>query len=376
MQFSRKQFLLASLAATSGTALAACGGGLVASSAASDGTTRKITDHGGLEVTLPAKVERVVIDRVPLESTYIAYFNGSIPFLAGMSRDRVDALRGTIAAEIAPDILELDTYDDGELDSETLTTLSVDAVLYDASDTEHARIFASAGVPAVGFTTDGDPTATYADWMHLLEDVFNEQSKMTDKINFGSGYVTDAQDRAATVTKARKLSALVLMGVDGDRLTVAAGTRGWFADSWATRLNYDDAAAGTEVGAGTSTEGGTLQVSLDQVLEWDPAAILVTGEATSGLTAADVLSGTVGGVDFTRLTAYKNKAVYSTGLGMWNWFTPNPDIPLATYWVGSSLYSKKFTGIDLKSLTKDYYKKMYDFDLSDEQVRRIIDPDA
>ena len=368
MQLSRKHFLLASLTAATSTALAACSGG----SSSSDGTdgTRTITDHADKQVTLPAAITRVAIDQIPIESIYIAYFDGSAPNLVGMSAARVAALKETIAAQIAPEILEVDTsyYDNGELNVESLLALNVDVVLYNANNTEHGQMFDKAGIPAVGFTTTGDPTSTYADWMHLLEDVFNEPGKMTDKISLGTGYVEDAQARAAKIAETDKLSALVLMGVGDGKLTVAAGTEGWFTDCWAKRMNYTDAAAGTE--------GSALPVDLETVLSWDPDSILVTGKGMSNLTAKDVLAGSVDGVDFTQLTAYKNKAVYSTGLGMWNWFTPNPDAPLATYWVGSSLYPDKFTDIDLPALTKDYYSKMYAFDLTDEQVKTIINPDA
>ena len=368
MQLSRKHFLLASLTAATSTALAACSGG----SSSSDGTdgTRTITDHADKQVTLPAAITRVAIDQIPIESIYIAYFDGSAPNLVGMSAARVAALKETIAAQIAPEILEVDTsyYDNGELNVESLLALNVDVVLYNANNTEHGQMFDKAGIPAVGFTTTGDPTSTYADWMHLLEDVFNEPGKMTDKISLGTGYVEDAQARAAKIAEADKLSALVLMGVGDGKLTVAAGTEGWFTDCWAKRMNYTDAAAGTE--------GSALPVDLETVLSWDPDSILVTGKGMSNLTAKDILAGSVDGVDFTQLTAYKNKAVYSTGLGMWNWFTPNPDAPLAAYWVGSELYPDQFADIDLPALTKDYYHRMYAFDLTDEQVATIIDPDA
>ena len=367
MQLSRKRFLLASLAAATSTALVACSG---ASDSGGTDDTRTITDHADKQVTLPATITRVAIDQIPIESTYIAYFDGSAPNLVGMSAARVAALKETVAAQIAPEILDVDTsyYDNGELNVESLLALNVDVVLYNAHNTEHGQMFDKAGIPAVGFTTTGDPTSTYADWMHLLEDVFNEPGKMTDKISLGTGYVEDAQARAAKIAETDKLSALVLMGVGDGKLTVAAGTEGWFTDCWAKRMNYTDAAAGTE--------GSALPVDLETVLSWDPDSILVTGKGMSNLTAADVLAGSVDGVDFTQLTAYKNKAVYSTGLGMWNWFTPNPDAPLAAYWVGSELYPDQFADIDLPVLTKDYYHRMYAFDLTDEQVATIIDPDA
>lgn len=264
MQLSRKHFLLTSLTAATGTALAACSGSNGSGSGGSgDGGTRTITDHGDKQVTLPATVTRVAIDQIPIESTYIAYFDGSAPNLVGMSAARVAALKDTIAAEIAPEILEVDTsyYDNGELNVESLLALNVDVVLYNASNDKHGQLFEQAGIPAVGFTTEGDPTSTYADWMHLLEDVFDEPGKMTDKIALGTGYVEDAQARAAQIAEADKLSTFVLMGVKDGMITVAAGTEGWFTDSWAKRMNYTDSAKDLTRPSSRRSSAGTRTAS-------------------------------------------------------------------------------------------------------------------
>ena len=72
MQLSRKRFLLASLAAATSTALGACSG---ASDSGGTDDTRTITDHADKQVTLPATITRVAIDQIPIESTYITYFD-------------------------------------------------------------------------------------------------------------------------------------------------------------------------------------------------------------------------------------------------------------------------------------------------------------
>ena len=108
----------------------------------------------------------------------------------------------------------------------------------------------------------------------------------------------------------------------------------------------------------------------------DPQVLLVTGKGMSNMTAKSVLDNTVEGVDFSTLSSVRSGRVYSTGLGMWNWFTPNPDSPVVANWLGKSLYPDQFADIDLPALTKDYYHRMYAFDLTDEQVATIIDPDA
>ena len=45
-------------------------------------------------------------------------------------------------------------------------------------------------------------------------------------------------------------------------------------------------------------------------------------------------------------------------------------------WIGASLYPEQFSDVDLVAMTKDYYQKMYNFTLTDEQARTIINPDA
>ena len=363
--------------ATATLALTACAGG--SGSAAQSGataqdasasSTRTITDHAGNEVTLPATITRVAIDQIPIESTYLAYFDGKAPYLVGMSAARVKAMSQTIAAEMAPEMMQVDTsyYDKGELNAEALLNLNVDVVFYNAFNKEHAEMFRKAGIPAVGFTTMGNPSETYTEWMELLEDVFNEDGHMADKIALGKDLVADARARTAKVPEDQKVSTMVLMGAADGQLAVAGGKDGWFTNEWADSLNY------TNVSRDTDTSH--TPVTFEQVLTWDPQVLLVTGKGMSNMTANSVLTNSVQGVDFSTLSSVKSGRVYSTGLGMWNWFTPNPDAPIVANWIGASLYPEQFSDVDLVAMTKDYYQKMYNFTLTDEQARAIVNPDA
>ena len=317
---------LTTLLAAAALALSACAGagGSAQSNATTQETgasaTRTITDHGGNEVTLPEKVTRVAIDQIPIESTYLAYFDGKAPYLVGMSAARVKAMSQTIAAEMAPEMMQGDTsyYDKGELNAEALLNLNVDVVLYNAFNKEHGEMFRKAGIPAVGFTTMGNPSDTYTQWMELLEDVFNQDGHMADKIALGQNYTNVTRD----------------------------------------------------------TDTSHTPVTFEQVLTWDPQVLLVTGKGMSNMTANSVLTNSVEGVDLSTLSSVKSGRVYSTGLGMWNWFTPNPDAPIVANWIGASLYPDQFSDVDLVTITKDYYQKMYNFTLTDEQARRIVNPDA
>jgi len=356
---------LTAILATAALALTACAGSS-GSTAPSQTTTpdasstRTITDHAGNEVVLPTTITRVAIDQIPIESTYLAYFDGKAPYLVGMSAARVKAT----------EMMQVDTsyYDKGELNAEALLNLDVDVVFYNAFNKEHGEMFRKAGIPAVGFTTMGNPSETYTEWMELLEDVFNQDGHMADKIALGKDLVADARARTAKVPEDQRVSTMVLMGAADGQLAVAGGKDGWFTNEWADSLNY------TNVSRDTDTSH--TPVTFEQVLTWDPQVLLVTGKGMSNMTANSVLTNSVQGVDFSTLSSVKSGRVYSTGLGMWNWFTPNPDAPIVANWIGASLYPEQFSDVDLVSMTKDYYQKMYNFTLTDEQARQIVNPDA
>ena len=346
---------LTAILATAALALTACAGSS-GSTAPSQTTTpdasstRTITDHAGNEVVLPTTITRVAIDQIPTESTSLAYCDGKAPYLVGMSAARVKAMSQTIAAEMAPEMMQVDTsyYDKGELNAEALLNLDVDVVFYNAFNKEHGEMFRKAGIPAVGFTTMGNPSETYTEWMELLEDVFNEDGHMADKITLGKDLVADARARTAKVPEDQRVSTMVLMGAADGQLAVAGGKDGWFTNEWADSLNY------TNVSSDTDTSH--TPVTFEQVLTWDPQVLLVTGKGMSNMTANSVLTNSVQGVDFSTLSSVKSGRVYSTGLGMWNWFTPNPDAPIVANWIGASLYPEQFSDVDLVSMTKDYYQ--------------------
>lgn len=333
--------------------------------AAADARTVTITDHTGKDITIPSHIERVAVDQVPLNSTYLAYFDGEAPYLIGTAAGTVDALKGTIVADMAPEMFDVDTsyYDNGDLNVETLLTLKPDVVFYNAQNTKHGEMFAKAGIPAVGFSTEGDPTTLYADWLRLFENVFQEPGKMDAKLAAGQKILDDAKKRAAAVAESDRKSVLMEFAYAQGTLRIAGETP-FFGSFWMQAANLKNAAVGAK--------GGLTPVSAEQVLEWDPDIMLLSGAGPAGMTPAQLKNGTVDGLDLSALRAVKSGDVYSSGLGMWSWFTPNPDAPLIVEWLGKLAYPEAFADVDLAQDTKAYYAEMYGYELSDEQVAQIL----
>lgn len=344
--------------------LAGCEANTVESAEGEDAATRTIVDHTGQELEIPADITRVAVDQIPIASTYLAYFGGEAPHLVGMSKPVVTALEGTVAAHIAPELLDVDSSysTEGDLNVETLLELDPDVVFYNARNTENGEKLKAAGLPAVGFATQGDPATVYADWLRLLEEVFDEPGKMDHVIEYGEGIVEDARVVNESIPDADRKDVLIFVRFGPGTATVA-GIPEFFGSHWLETANADNVAVGT-------TEP-LAQVSGEQILEWDADVVLVAGRGQAQLGPEELLAGELEGMDLSTLTAVQEGEVLSTELGMWNWFTPNPDAPVVAHWIGQAVYPELADPFALEDLTREYYETVYGYSLSDDELGTI-----
>ncbi|MFI5504739.1 ABC transporter substrate-binding protein [Corynebacterium kutscheri] len=329
-----------------------------------------VSDHNGHEAMVPGEINRVVFEQIPLMSTFLAFHDGQAPGLVGASAHLINQMDQTIVMQKAPEALDVDTsFDDkGVPSAESLAALHPDVVFNNAFNEKNSTIIDSSGLTRVGFKTVGAPTETYVEWFELLEEVYGTPGKTKDKVAAGSKIIDDVTTRVNKVDPAAQKKVLVVMGAGQGILRVAGGRAGWFTESWADRMNFHNVSAGTDQSA--------VQANVEQITAWDPDVILVTGRGMSSMTAAEILGNQIEGMDLSNLRAVKDKQVFTTELGMWNWFTPSPDAPLVAAWLGEKLYPEQFSDVDLAKLTKDHYKLNYGWELSDAEITRILDPDA
>ncbi len=342
--------------------------GLVTAQADVDHFT--IVDHAQNEVTLPTKIERVVVDQVPLASTYVMYMGGKSDYLIGLSDAVLKTISKTTLTKIAPDLLNVETSfnKQGELNIEELQKLNPDVVLYNAGNTKHYEMFKQAGIPAVGFNTaggisSGNPTLLYAEWLRLLEDVFREPGKMDDVIAYGDQAMQMVQDRIVAVSEDERPNVMILFTFREGKPAVSGGS-GHFGAGWLNAIGVKNVAQELT---------GIATVNLEQIYEWDPDVIFMPGPGQIKITPQNLEKNDVEGADFSPLKSVQEKQAYTCDLGMWSWYTPNPDAPLVIQWLAQHSYPELFTDVDLKMETRDYYRNFYHYELSDEELNHIFD---
>ncbi len=331
--------------------------------------THKVTDQAGNTVEVPNKITRVVIDQIPILSTYMSYFKGSAPYIVGYCGSFKDTITKTVLKDIAPELMKSsDTvYAQSDLNIEEIMKLNPDVILYNANNASHAQILKESGIPSIGFatvgaSTDADPIDRYQQWLELLEDVFNEDGKMNDFKSAGNAIVADVEKRIVAVPQDKRPSAMILWKYsDGVPQVSGKGTFGTF---WLKRLGVKDVVV--------DEAKGFTQVNMEQVYRWDPDILFLDGPGLLSLKTADVLENKVQGTDFSTLSAVKNKRVYDTTLGMWNWFTPNPDAPLVYAWLACKTYPEVFADYPLEQTIKDYYQKWYGYTVTDADMAEML----
>lgn len=330
--------------------------------------TRTITDHAGNNVEVPEKIERIVIDQIPILSTYMAYNHGKAPYIVGYAGSLKQVISNTVLKDIAPELLDSQNtvQAQSDINIEEILKLKPDVIFYNASNKEHYETLSKTGIPCVGFATVGtngpaDPIDRYTQWLKLLEDVFGESGKTDDFIKAGQDIVKDVEERIAKIDDSKKPTGMILWKYT-QGVPMVAG-EGVFGDFWLKRIGVKNLAAETK---------GFAKVSVEQVYQWNPDILYLDGPGLLDITTKDVLENSVEGIDFSNMKAAMDKKVYNTKLGMWNWFTPNPDGPLVLAWLAKTTYPDEFKDYDLKKMIKDYYKTWYGYELTDEQIEDMF----
>lgn len=331
--------------------------------------THTVVDHAGNTVEVPNHITRVVIDQIPILSTYMSYFGGSAPYIVGYCGSFKDTITKTVLKDIAPELMESsDTvYAQSDLNIEEIMNLKPDVILYNAGNTAHAEILQASSIPCIGFATVGadtaaDPLERYQQWLDLLEDVFGEDGKMDDFKEAGNEIIEDVEDRIADIPEDERPSAMILWKYS-DGVPQVSG-KGTFGTYWLQHLGVTDVVV--------DEAQGFTQVDMEQVYSWNPDILFLDGPGLLSLTTEDVLENKVEGADFSTLTAVQNGRVYDTTLGMWNWFTPNPDAPLVFAWLACNTYPEAFADYPLEDTIKEYYKDWYDYEVTDEYLEEML----
>ena len=112
-------------------------------------------------------------------------------------------------------------------------------------------------------------------------------------------------------------------------------------------------------------QGGLVNVSLEQVLAWNPDTIITTDKNF----AKDAPTAT----GWRDVSAVQKKRVFVSPSLPYGWIDDPPSInrALGLIWLAHQFFSDRFPG-DMRAETRDLYKLFYQVDLTDAQIDQLL----
>ncbi len=328
-------------------------------------TARTVIDQNDREVVLPEKIERIATGKIlPFPAVYFLA-NGSTDEIVGMHPASKSAAANSILGKMAPNLLEAQTsfIKGNEINVEELLALNTDLVFAHGDKGNLLDVYEKAGVTSVGIRTmsvaGGNPIETLNSWLELLGQITEQEDRSKEIIEYSKQMEKNIAEKLNGVeTKPRAM--MMLTNADGKPIITG---KGLFGNYWLTATGAIDVAENDiKIKA---------PVDMEQIYTWNPEIIYVTN--FTPLQPEDFYENKIEGQDWSHVDAVKNQKVYKIPLGIYRWFPPSGDTPLMLQWLATKNQPEIFD-YDMAPIIKDYYKKYYGYELTDEEVMTILYP--
>lgn len=324
--------------------------------AANSNEKRVIVDQLGKSVEIPAEIQRIVTLPIPMPSILYAV-DGSGDRIVGMHPKSKIAVKSSMLAVMAPELMEdsVDFVKEGfTVNIEELMKLQPDVVFQWAHQPEEIEKIENAGIPviAVKYGTQEDLEG----WINIAGQLLDKEERAAELINYHHQILAEIESKAKDVSEEEKPDVFYLANTE----LGTAGT-GTYNDFW---MNLSGG-----INVASKISGWGKPGNMEQVLQWNPDIIYIGNFCE--LQPEDILQNRVRGQDWSQVNAVKNGRVYKVPLAGYRWDPPSVESPLMWKWLAQQHHPEMFNYSMLEEL-KNFYKKVYDYELSDQKAKEIL----
>lgn len=329
---------------------------------------RLVTDQAGREVKVPLDPKRVIITFWPMGSAY-TLFQGSADTIIGMDPNIVSAAKYSLLTRIDPKVADIrsDFMDNnGVINEETLIQMKPDLALIPAYAKDQLETCEKLKIPALVFDVvakDFNTVETFMSWVDLLGKAFGKEGKATAIREYGEKTLKEIAERTKNLKDEDKPKVLLLTNYSKEGKATSGAKQ--FA-----RFEIEST-GGLHVGRDVAET--FIQLNMEQIYKWNPDIIYLT--TFSPYNPEDLYNNTAApNDDWSKINAVKNKKVFKFPLGIFRWYPPSADSPLSLWWMAKNNQPELFKDIDLNQKIRDYYKNLYNIDLTEDDIKYIFTP--
>jgi len=326
--------------------------------------TNTIIDQNGREIKIPKGINRVVMTAFPLPAIYYVV-TGSCEKIVGIHPGAKSKAENSMLSLLAPELMNAATsfVKGGDINIEELLKLKPDIVFFWGSYPKQVEQFEAIDIPAVAVHTikGGNALETLEAWIKLLGRIFGEKERTSKLIAYNQQTMGMIYSRVWGIPQKKRPKALILFYHNSKEISVP-GT-GHYGQFWLESTGAINVA---------KSISGRAAVNMEQIYKWNPDIIYISN--FSDTMPEDLLNNTIEGQDWSMVKAVKAGRVYKIPLGIYGWYPPSADAPLMLKWLAQKHHPELFDDYTIEEEVKNYYSRFYNYDLSHEQVERILHP--
>jgi len=310
-------------------------------------TSVTITDVTGRTVSLPKPAAKIVGTHNPTLNIAVILGGGG-KYIVGFGNKN---MAGGLYSYVYPELGPLPQIGMGRnVNFESCVQLGADLAILPERFADLAPQFESVGIPAAVILPNSESFDSIRNSITLLGKLLGEDARAA-KINaFFDNKINAAKAIAARITSKPKV--MYLGG--SSQLTVANGIM-------LQSLMLETVGA-INVAKDARGQGDYVQVSLEEIIGWNPDIIYVPVYATYKID--DLLNDRA----WSSINAIKNKKVYTFPSTLEPWDYPTPSASMGLTWLLNNLYPDLYSMDQVLADAKEYYELVYGRSFSAEQL--------
>ncbi|HBE76192.1 MAG TPA: transporter [Firmicutes bacterium] len=127
--------------------------------------------------------------------------------------------------------------------------------------------------------------------------------------------------------------------------------------------SWIEMAGGKNVAAENGLTGMSQAVSMENIIAWNPDVIITSPEGKNAI---------LNDSSWSVINAVKKNRIYINPKGVYSWGVRSADEALQVLWAAKVLHPELFLDLDMLQEVKLFHKKYYNYKMSDEDVKRML----
>lgn len=320
---------------------------------------RTITDMYGTKLTVPGVINRVIATG-PVE-TQLLYILAPEK-IAGLS----SAWSGnpSYISSKYKDITIIGNSSSGTFNFEAAIVTKPDVVLEGKTKNLTIDREKFGAIPVVGVNPGDDLLTMYENEIKFVADLLGMPERGEELLTYYRQAMDYVNSTVSRIPDSEKVRVYYAQGNDGLQ-TDAEG-------SWHTNLlAFCGGLNAADVHVSNTSQA--VQVSMEQIYSWnsaDPIDMIIIGRTSQATTYQTIINSSA----WQKLDCVKVGQVFVRPDNPTSWFDGPPGYGqiLGMYWMVNKLYPNQTKDLDIKAKVKEFYSRFLHYDLTDEEVVKLL----